>query len=88
MWSSLASSPIPKNSSITENIEATRSENILEKVSFRKVLKTIWKSSKGHLAIALKLPVRKAEFPQASITLVRQRWRKKFNLAFTHVLVH
>ena len=32
-------------------------------------IRKTWQGTQGHLAIALKLPVKKAEFPQASITL-------------------
>ena len=49
-------------------MEATRSENILEEKNGI-IIKENKSSAQGHLAIALKLPVKKAEFPQASITL-------------------
>ena len=49
-------------------MEATRSENILQEKNGI-IIKENKSSAQGHLAIALKLPVKKAEFPQASITL-------------------
>ena len=49
-------------------MEATRSENILQEKNGI-IVEENKSSAQVHLAIALKLPVKKAEFPQASITL-------------------